>query len=159
MRCILFLAWRQLVHLTTILSHVCSLSADGNLCWWWSQAHLAWSCSGEPLATSLESNLFILFGYFLFWLVKIRMQHYIKLSEQEKNRKLNDLLDALDFNQVVIFVKSVTRAAELNKLLCECNFPSICIHSGMPQEERLESLLCIFSSLKLTSCLLSEYNT
>ncbi|GKD51498.1 DEAD-box ATP-dependent RNA helicase 56 isoform X1, partial [Tanacetum coccineum] len=63
------------------------------------------------------------------------VQHYIKLSELEKNRKLNDLLDALDFNQVVIFVKSVSRAAELNKLLVECNFPSICIHSGMSQEE------------------------
>ncbi|KAE8700441.1 DEAD-box ATP-dependent RNA helicase 15 [Hibiscus syriacus] len=65
------------------------------------------------------------------------VQHYIKLSEMEKNRKLNDLLDALDFNQVVIFVKSVSRAAELNKLLVECNFPSICIHSGMSQDERL----------------------
>ncbi|KAL0394259.1 UNVERIFIED_CONTAM: DEAD-box ATP-dependent RNA helicase 15 [Sesamum latifolium] len=65
------------------------------------------------------------------------VQHYIKLTELEKNRKLNDLLDALDFNQVVIFVKSVNRAAELNKLLVECNFPSICIHSGMSQEERL----------------------
>uniref|UniRef100_M4CPF3 RNA helicase n=1 Tax=Brassica campestris TaxID=3711 RepID=M4CPF3_BRACM len=65
------------------------------------------------------------------------VQHYIKLSEREKNRKLNDLLDALDFNQVVIFVKSVSRAGELNKLLIECNFPSICIHSGMSQEERL----------------------
>uniref|UniRef100_A0A2C9UZW9 RNA helicase n=2 Tax=Manihot esculenta TaxID=3983 RepID=A0A2C9UZW9_MANES len=65
------------------------------------------------------------------------VQHYIKLTEMEKNRKLNDLLDALDFNQVVIFVKSVNRAAELNKLLAECNFPSICIHSGMSQEERL----------------------
>ncbi|KAA8540481.1 hypothetical protein F0562_024600 [Nyssa sinensis] len=65
------------------------------------------------------------------------VQHYIKLSELEKNHKLNDLLDALDFNQVVIFVKSVNRAAELNKLLAECNFPSICIHSGMSQEERL----------------------
>ncbi|KAL0874591.1 hypothetical protein Bca101_024296 [Brassica carinata] len=65
------------------------------------------------------------------------VQHYIKLSEMEKNRKLNDLLDALDFNQVVIFVKSVSRAGELNKLLIECNFPSICIHSGMSQEERL----------------------
>ncbi|KAL3655481.1 DEAD-box ATP-dependent RNA helicase 15 [Castilleja foliolosa] len=65
------------------------------------------------------------------------VQHYIKLTDLEKNRKLNDLLDALDFNQVVIFVKSVSRAAELNKLLIECNFPSICIHSGMSQEERL----------------------
>ena len=89
------------------------------------------------------------------------------LNEGEKNRKLNDLLDALDFNQarqtegvgeadvfysdpqtstptpptptpsqVVIFVKSVARAKELNKLLVECNFPSICIHRGMKQDER-----------------------
>ncbi|KAK0571009.1 hypothetical protein LWI29_009755 [Acer saccharum] len=71
------------------------------------------------------------------------VQHYIKLSELEKNRKLNDLLDALDFNQVVIFVKSVSRAAELNKLLVECNFPSICIHSGMSQEERFVNLLLL----------------
>ncbi|KAK2974391.1 hypothetical protein RJ640_021247, partial [Escallonia rubra] len=67
---------------------------------------------------------------------KFMQDHYIKLRETEKNRKLNDLLDALDFNQVVIFVKSVSRAAELDKLLLECNFPSICIHSGMSQEER-----------------------
>lgn len=66
------------------------------------------------------------------------VQHYIKLQEQEKNRKLTDLLDALDFNQVVIFVKSVGRAVELDKLLVDCNFPSISIHSGMPQEKRLE---------------------
>jgi superfamily II DNA/RNA helicase len=63
-------------------------------------------------------------------------QHYVKLQEHEKNRRLNDLLDLLEFNQVCIFVKSVQRANELNKLLVECNFPSICIHSGMPQEER-----------------------
>ncbi|XP_058098594.1 DEAD-box ATP-dependent RNA helicase 15-like isoform X2 [Magnolia sinica] len=64
------------------------------------------------------------------------VQHCIKLSELEKNRKLNDLLDASNFNQVIIFVKSVSTAAELNKVLVECNFPSICIHSGMSQEER-----------------------
>ncbi len=65
------------------------------------------------------------------------VQHYIMLDEASKNRKLNDLLDALDFNQVVIFVKSVARAKELNKLLVECNFPAICIHSAMKQDERL----------------------
>lgn len=64
-------------------------------------------------------------------------QHYVKLQENEKNRKLNDLLDSLEFNQVCIFVKSVARANELNKLLNECGFPSICIHSGLPQEERI----------------------
>lgn len=35
--------------------------------------------------------------------------------------------------QVVIFVKSVPRAKELNRLLNECNFPSVCIHRGMQQ--------------------------
>lgn len=64
-------------------------------------------------------------------------QYYIKLQENEKNRKLNDLLDSLEFNQVCIFVRSVGRANELNRLLTECNFPSICIHSQMPQEERI----------------------
>jgi ATP-dependent RNA helicase UAP56/SUB2 len=64
-------------------------------------------------------------------------QHFVKLQESEKNRKLTDLLDALEFNQVVIFVKSVARANELNRLLNDCNFPSICIHSGMAQEERI----------------------
>merc|ERR1711871_1700712 len=66
------------------------------------------------------------------------VQHYVNMEESEKNRKLNDLLDALDFNQVVIFVKSVNRAIELNKLLVECNFPSICIHGSMKQEDRIQ---------------------
>ena len=46
-------------------------------------------------------------------------QYYIKLEEAHKNRKLSDLLDALEFNQVVIFVKSVRRCQELDKLLQE----------------------------------------
>merc|ERR1712172_130922 len=64
-------------------------------------------------------------------------QHYVKLAENEKNRKLNDLLDALEFNQVIIFVKSVQRAIQLDKLLVECSFPSIAIHSGLKQDERI----------------------
>lgn len=64
-------------------------------------------------------------------------QYFIRLPEAQKNRKLNDLLDALEFNQVVIFVKSVGRASELDRLLRECNFPSIAIHGGLPQEDRI----------------------
>lgn len=64
-------------------------------------------------------------------------QFYLKLEEREKNRKLNDLLDNLEFNQVCIFVKSVQRATQLDALLQECNFPSICIHSGLQQAERI----------------------
>merc|ERR1712010_181386 len=66
------------------------------------------------------------------------LQYYVKLVEKEKNRKLNDLLDALEFNQVVIFVKSVQRAIALDKLLVECSFPSLAIHSGLDQEERIK---------------------
>merc|ERR1712227_773667 len=40
-------------------------------------------------------------------------QHYVKLSEDQKNRKLN-------------------------KLLCECNFPSVATYGRMKQEERIE---------------------
>jgi len=65
------------------------------------------------------------------------LQYYIKLNESEKNRKLNDLLDQLEFNQVIIFVKSVQRAQALDRLLTECNFPSICIHAGLDQPERI----------------------
>ncbi|APA11774.1 hypothetical protein EAF04_004134 [Stromatinia cepivora] len=65
-------------------------------------------------------------------------QYYIKLEEREKNRRLNELLDELSFNQVIIFVKSTVRATELDKLLRECNFPSVAIHSGVSQEERIK---------------------
>jgi ATP-dependent RNA helicase UAP56/SUB2 len=65
-------------------------------------------------------------------------QYYVKLSEAQKNRKLNDLLDALEFNQVVIFVNGVRRCKELDKLLKECQFPSMCIYGGLDQKERLE---------------------
>ena len=64
-------------------------------------------------------------------------QHYVKLQESEKNRKLFDLIDLLEFNQVVIFVRTVPRCVALNLLLQEQAFPSICIHRGMAQEERL----------------------
>ena len=65
------------------------------------------------------------------------LQHYVKLTEAQKNRKLNDLLDALEFNQVVIFVSGVRRCKELNKLLLECNFPSMCMYGGLSQDERI----------------------
>jgi len=64
-------------------------------------------------------------------------QHYVKITEKEKNRKLFELLDALEFNQVVIFVKSVQRCMALSQLLVDQNFPAIAIHRAMTQEERL----------------------
>lgn len=63
-------------------------------------------------------------------------QFYISSKEEEKNRRLNDLLDELTYNQVIIFVKSSSRAQELDRLLQECNFPSICVYGHLAQEER-----------------------
>ena len=57
-------------------------------------------------------------------------------KENEKNKKLNDILDMLEFNQVIIFVKNINRCRELDKLLREYNFPSIAIHGDLEQEER-----------------------
>ena len=37
----------------------------------------------------------------------LNLLYYIKLAEAEKNRKLNDLLDVLEFNEVVIFMSKV----------------------------------------------------
>merc|ERR1719253_2220639 len=65
------------------------------------------------------------------------LQYFVKLEESKKNRKLNDLLDVLQFNQVIIFVKSVQRAIALDKLLQECSFPSVAVHSGLKQDERI----------------------
>jgi len=64
-------------------------------------------------------------------------QHYCKLKDNEKNRKLFELLDALEFNQVIIFVKSIQRCMALAQLLVEQNFPAIAIHRAMTQDERL----------------------
>ena len=82
----------------------------------------------DPMKILINSSKLTLHGL---------QQHYIKLAEEEKNRKLNNLLDALQFNQVVIFVNKVSRAKALNKLLVEYSFPSICIHSALRQDERI----------------------
>merc|ERR1719414_2470236 len=65
-------------------------------------------------------------------------QHFVEIEEKEKIKKLNELLDSLDFNQVMVFVKSRERAQALDKVLQQAFFPSISIHSKLKQEERLE---------------------
>ncbi|KII72134.1 Spliceosome RNA helicase Ddx39b [Thelohanellus kitauei] len=64
-------------------------------------------------------------------------QHYANVVEANKNRKLLEILDSLEFNQVIIFVKSVRRCDALSRVLMDQGFPSICIHGELPQEERL----------------------
>lgn len=66
-------------------------------------------------------------------------QHFVEIEEKEKIRKLTDLLDALDFNQVVIFVKTKQRATALNRILKKAMFPSACMHANLTQKKRLEA--------------------
>ncbi|KAI9709900.1 MAG: Suppressor of the cold-sensitive snRNP biogenesis mutant brr1-1 [Bogoriella megaspora] len=83
------------------------------------------------------------------------VQYCVKLSESEKNRKLNELLDSLEFNQVIIFVKSTVRATELDKLLTECGFPSVAVHSGVNQEERIKRYKA-FKEFKMRICVATD---
>merc|ERR1719161_1684577 len=67
------------------------------------------------------------------------LQFYVNLPEEcQKNRKLLDLLDNIDFNQVIIFVKSQDRAEQLAKILKSNEFPTIFIHGRMRQNERIQ---------------------
>jgi len=63
-------------------------------------------------------------------------QFYVKLSENEKNKELVRLLDALEFNQVMIFVSGVSRCKHLNNTLRENQFPSMEISGRLKQEDR-----------------------
>ena len=65
-------------------------------------------------------------------------QFYVKLKEEEKNKKLFDILDSVQFNQVIIFVNSILRCETLSDMLTKHNFPSIAIHASLPQEERIK---------------------
>eukprot|EP01091_Cochliopodium_minus_P012461 TRINITY_DN377_c0_g1_i2.p1 TRINITY_DN377_c0_g1~~TRINITY_DN377_c0_g1_i2.p1 ORF type:complete len:421 (-),score=137.57 TRINITY_DN377_c0_g1_i2:88-1350(-) len=84
----------------------------------------------NPLEIFINDDLLFLDGL---------QQYYTNLEENKKNRKLVDLLDSLNFNQLIIFVKSRDRAKELNRILLKNNFPSACIYGEpMKQEERIE---------------------
>lgn len=52
------------------------------------------------------------------------------------------LMLIMPFLQVIIFVKTVYRCVALAGLLVEQNFPAICIHRDMKQEERLVTFDC-----------------
>lgn len=67
-------------------------------------------------------------------------QYYVELPEKDKTAKLVNILNGLQYNQVVIFVRTVPRAKQLNELLSkDLGHPSICIHSSMSQDERIKN--------------------
>ena len=65
-------------------------------------------------------------------------QFYVKLKEDEKNKKLLDVIDNVQFNQVIIFVNNIQRCEALCDILNQNSIPSIAIHADLPQEERIK---------------------
>eukprot|EP00929_Paragymnodinium_shiwhaense_P025711 TRINITY_DN15487_c0_g1_i1.p1 TRINITY_DN15487_c0_g1~~TRINITY_DN15487_c0_g1_i1.p1 ORF type:complete len:464 (+),score=106.26 TRINITY_DN15487_c0_g1_i1:89-1393(+) len=61
------------------------------------------------------------------------LQYHVKLDEKRKTKKLIDLLIAMEFSQVVIFVRTARRAIGLNALLNESLFPAMAV-LGRPGE-------------------------
>jgi len=55
-------------------------------------------------------------------------QYVSVLPEADKNAKLVEILDDVQFNQCIIFVDSVDRADKLNAMLVEATFPSAALH-------------------------------
>jgi ATP-dependent RNA helicase UAP56/SUB2 len=74
-------------------------------------------------------------------------QYYVELKENEKNAKLTDLIDALNFNQIIIFVKTVPHAIKLAEILNKQALPSKAMHSDLTQEQRI-SIYQGFKDLK-----------
>ncbi len=64
-------------------------------------------------------------------------QYYMKLEEKEKIKQTVTLLDELQFNQVVIFVKKGQFSDRLSSILSNKGFPTISIHGDLPQPERI----------------------
>ena len=48
-----------------------------------------------------------------------------------------DVIDKVQFNQVIIFVNNIQRCEALSDILTQNGIPSIAIHADLPQEERI----------------------
>ena len=64
-------------------------------------------------------------------------QYYIKLEENQKIMKLINLLDDLEFNQVIIFTNKQQYASKLNEIIQKEKFPSVACYRSMPMAKRL----------------------
>ena len=61
------------------------------------------------------------------------------MLKTEKTKRLMNLLDTMDLNQIVIFVKTSPRAKELSRILESDGFHNICITGDMPTDMRLDN--------------------
>ena len=61
-------------------------------------------------------------------------QYYVKLEENQKILKLINLLDDLEFNQVIIFTNKQQYAQKLNEIIQKEKFPSVACFRSMQME-------------------------
>lgn len=66
-------------------------------------------------------------------------QYTHTIKEAQKCKKLFELIDEIQFQQVIIFVNSVKRCNYLNAQLRKQNFPSVATHGSMKVPDRLET--------------------
>jgi len=59
-------------------------------------------------------------------------QYFVKLDDDMKIKKLIELLDNLDFNQVIVFAKTQLYAQKLNEIVRKEGFPSVACFRSMP---------------------------
>lgn len=67
------------------------------------------------------------------------VQYYLSLEESAKIDTLVDILDSIDFRQLVIFVKDAKRSETLSKFLADLNFPNDYINGNLAQDQRFVS--------------------
>lgn len=67
------------------------------------------------------------------------VQYFDEVDFNSKTRRLTELLDDIEFNQVIIFVNQSNNAKKLCRVLNANNFPAIVACTSMPQSERSEA--------------------
>lgn len=68
-------------------------------------------------------------------------QYYVAMQDdQQKYEVLKDIFNNVVFSQTIIYCNSVKRVQDLTEAMLMDNFPVICIHSSMTQQERSEAI-------------------
>lgn len=86
----------------------------------------------DPVTIFVNSDMLTLEGI---------KQYYVALpDDQQKYEVLKDIFHNVVFSQTIIYCNSVKRVQDLTEAMKMDNFPVICIHSNMVQEERYTAI-------------------
>lgn len=86
----------------------------------------------DPVTIFVKSDMLTLEGI---------KQYFVSLpDDHQKYEVLKDIFHNVVFSQTIIYCNSVKRVQDLTEAMKMDNFPVICIHSNMTQEERYEAI-------------------